>query len=495
MASALDSVGPRELGPSGIMTASMAHVLIVDAEADAGRTLADTLSREGHASRQVVSATQALRELETDLYDLVIAELCLGDEPGVWLLGQTAERWPELPVVMAAAQSTLAEAVAALRSGAVDFLVKPYTDDETRYVVNKALTGAALRAAAPPLPRGPGRGSKLLGESAEMKQVRELVRRAAAGNATVLIRGESGTGKELVARAVHEASSRRSKPFVKIDCTSLPDALLESELFGYERGAFTGAVSRKPGRVELAEGGTLFLDEIGELSPVMQAKLLRLLQDREFEKLGGKQTLSIDARFILATHRDLETMVANGTFRQDLFYRLNVVPLWMPPLRARRADIELLAREFCARFATENGKSKLTLAPSALKFMRSQRWPGNVRQLENLVERLVVLNDGPVIELPDVEREFAQKPRFVTQRSGTTHSGVSNVVERPTETVSITAEPPQQLLEAVRNAEKQALLAALKRSGGNRSVAARVLGVSRATLYNKLKELGIEASE
>jgi two-component system, NtrC family, response regulator AtoC len=477
------------------MTASMAHVLIVDAEADAGRTLAEVLGREGHTARHVTAANQALQALEADLYDLVIAELWLGEEPGVWLLGQTAERWPELPVVMAAAQSTLAEAVAALRSGAVDFLVKPYTEEETRYVVNKALTGAAVRAAAPPLPRNQHRRSKLLGESAEMKQVRELVRRAASGNATVLIRGESGTGKELVARAVHEASARRGKPFVKIDCTSLPDALLESELFGYERGAFTGAVARKPGRVELAEGGTLFLDEIGELSPVMQAKLLRLLQDREFEKLGGKQTLTIDARFILATHRDLETMVANGTFRQDLFYRLNVVPLWLPPLRARRADIELLVQEFCARFAAENGKSQLALAPSALKYMRSQRWPGNVRQLENLVERLVVLNDGPVIELPDVEREFAQKPRFVTQRSSTTHSVVSNVVERPTETASISTDPPQPLSEAVRNAEKQALLAALKRSGGNRSVAARVLGVSRATLYNKLKELGIEGSE
>jgi two-component system response regulator AtoC len=327
----------------------------------------------------------------------------------------------------------------------------------------------------------------MLGESKTMQQVRELIGRAAPGNATVLVRGESGTGKELVARAVHDQSPRRAKPFVKVHCAALPDNLLESELFGYERGAFTGAEARKPGRVELAQGGTLFLDEIGDITPAMQVKLLRLLQDRQYERLGGVESLKADVRFIAATHRDLEGMSERNEFRQDLFFRLNVVPIWLPPLRARRDDIELLARAFCAASAEANGKPGTELDAGALAALRAQRWPGNVRQLQNLVERLVVLTSGPIIGAAEVTAALSGPVRFVTQ---TAAPGAGE--EAQGGGVPAACGEVRSLDEEVREAERRALRKALEQAGGNRTEAARILGVSRRTLYTKLQELGIE---
>jgi two-component system response regulator AtoC len=327
----------------------------------------------------------------------------------------------------------------------------------------------------------------MLGESKAMQQVRELIARAAPGNATVLVRGESGTGKELAARAIHEQSPRRAKPFVKVHCAALPDNLLESELFGYERGAFTGADARKPGRVELARGGTLFLDEIGDITPATQVKLLRLLQDRQYERLGGTETLDADVRFVAATHRDLEGMSERGEFRQDLFYRLNVVPIWMPPLRARRDDIEQLARSFCEASAQANAKPGIALDAGALAALRAQRWPGNVRQLQNLVERLVVLAPGETIGEADVKGALSAAVRFVTQ-TATPGSGEGAPGGEPT---PATGGDGGRLDDAVRDAERKALLKALEQAGGNRTEAARILGVSRRTLYTKLEELGI----
>ena len=246
-----------------------------------------------------------------------------------------------------------------------------------------------------------------------MREVQDLIRRAAGSTATVLIRGESGTGKELAARAIHDNSPRRNAPFVKIQCAALPDTLIESELFGYEKGAFTGAASRKPGRVELAEGGTLFLDEIGDVTPVIQVKLLRLLQDREFERLGGTQTLKSTARFVAATHQPLEELIKTRAFREDLFYRLNVVPIWIPALRARAGDVESLARHFCRQFGEANGRGPLELEPDALALLQQQAWPGNVRELQNFIERLVVLSDGDTLTASDVIRELARRPPVV----------------------------------------------------------------------------------
>ena len=329
----------------------------------------------------------------------------------------------------------------------------------------------------------------LLGESVAMARVRELVRKAATGSATVLVRGETGTGKELVARAIHEASGRAGGPLVVIHCAALPDALLESELFGYEKGAFTGAVGRKAGRVELAHGGTLFLDEIGDVSPATQVKLLRLLQERTFERIGGAGSHQVDVRFIAATHRDLEAMVKRGEFREDLFYRLHVVPVWVPPLRGRRDDIAPLARHFCQRYALDNGKPRLALSEAALAQMRAQRWPGNVRQLQNLVERLVVLADRDVIDAADVERELTGASPFTTEIPEAV--ALTGVTPAPRELAGSTTLLP--LDEQLRAAERRAIEHALSVAGANRSKAARLLGVSRQTLYNKLKEHGIDA--
>jgi two-component system response regulator AtoC len=293
----------------------------------------------------------------------------------------------------------------------------------------------------------------------------------------VLIRGETGTGKEIAARTIHRLSSRRDGPFIKVHCAALPDALLESELFGYEKGAFTGAAARKPGRVELAQGGTLFLDEIGDVTPAVQIKLLRVLQDREFERLGGTETLRTDARFCAATHRDLEGMIQRGEFREDLFYRLNVVPLWIPPLRARRPDIDALTRAFCARFGSAHGKPGVTFDDDAMRALRRERWPGNVRQLQNFVERLVVLTASSVITLRDVTDELSRQVRFVTQAP-------SSIVAPQ---AAVTPDDGS-LEEQVRHAEREALKRALDRAKGNRTVAARILGINRRTLYNKIVE-------
>ena len=320
----------------------------------------------------------------------------------------------------------------------------------------------------------------VIGGSASMQELNALIQKAAAGSATVLIRGESGTGKEIAARAIHQRGPRRHMPFVKIQCGALPDSLLESELFGYERGAFTGATARKPGRVEMAQGGTLFLDEIGDITPAMQVKLLRLLQDREFERLGGNTTLKVDVRFIAATHRDLESLMKDGEFREDIFYRLAVIPIWIAPLRTRREDIEQLARHFCERFAQIHARPGLQMTERALKLLRRQRWPGNVRQLQNFVERLVVLADGPVIDEPDILREPSSPPSFSTQ---TTSTGAQAPSERP--------ENGKALEQKRREAERKALLQALDRAHGNRTMAARMLGVSRRTLYNLLEAHGV----
>jgi two-component system response regulator AtoC len=306
-----------------------------------------------------------------------------------------------------------------------------------------------------------------------MRQVNEIIRRAASGTATVLVLGESGTGKELVARALHEGSSRKDGAFVKLHCGALPDALLESELFGYEKGAFTGAATRKPGRVELADGGTLFLDEIGDITPHMQVKLLRVLQEREFERLGGTQTIKVDVRFVAATHRDLPTMVKDGTFREDLYYRLNVVPVNLPPLRARTQDIRALSLRFVAEHARSNGK-RMDLGDDAISALETAPWPGNIRQLQNFIERLVVLSDGPVVRASDVARELG--PRVLSPEPAPTTDNVAR-------------QDAPDLDSALR--ESETIRNALARAGNNRTVAARILGVSRRALYYKLDALGL----
>jgi DNA-binding NtrC family response regulator len=455
------------------------EVLLVDDDPAVGKVLGALLRQEQIESREVHSAPLALAALELEPFDVVVTDLRMPEMDGLQLLAKIFERWPEQAVIMLTAHGTVSAAVEAMKLGARDFLVKPFNGDEVVTVVRRALA-VAKRSTA----RVPALGLEsggLLGSSDPMREVLSLVERAARSSSTVMIRGESGTGKELVARAIHELSARRSGPFIKVNCTEFPEALFESEIFGYEKGAFTGAATRKPGRVELADGGTLFLDEIGDVPLSAQVKLLRVLQERELQRLGGTHSIKVDVRFVAATHRDLELMVEKEEFREDLFYRLNVVPVRLPALRERVGDIELLARHFCALFATANDRPGTKLSAAAIEPLVVHPWPGNVRQLQNFVERLIVMSDGPTIDRADVEREL--------QRDMRANAPVSSRAP------SSSGSPGRSELAAIEErrweAEREAYVAALKHAGNNRTSAARLLGVSRRTFYNRLKEYRI----
>jgi two-component system response regulator AtoC len=447
------------------------RVLVVDDDVAILKVLCSQLTQAGIRNLEARSGEQALALLESQPVDVVLTDLRMPGMDGMALLTRIARSWPEVPVIVLTAYGSIQLAVETMKAGAADFIVKPFDRDEVLFVVRKALASVDRT----PHPAPPSDQLSLLGESAAMAEVRDTIRRAAAGVATVLIRGETGTGKELVASAVHQQSRRAGKPFVKLNCAALPDSLLESELFGHEKGAFTGATSRKPGRVELAHGGSLFLDEIGDVPLTTQVKLLRILQEREFERVGGTETVKVDVRFIAATHRDLEGLIRSGGFREDLFYRLNVVPLEVPPLRARPGDIALLARHFAAVAGRANGREGCALDAAASALLTAQAWPGNVRQLENFVERLVVLYDGPLVLSHHVERELAREAAR----------------ERPARSALPELTPRPPLDAQRRDAEREAVVEALSHAKNNRSLAARLLGISRRTLYNKLEELGL----
>ncbi len=455
-------------------------VLLVDDDPAVAKVLGALLVQAGLTVHTARSGAEALQLLRQKPIDVVVSDVRMPGMSGLELLAEVTRSGPEVPIILMTAHGTVPMAVEAMKAGAADFILKPFDREEILFTVRKALLRAQGDAERSTL-----KTSAFVGRSAAMAQMEALLTRAATGTATVLVRGESGTGKELAAKVVHDASPRRSGPFVKLHCAALPETLLESELFGYEKGAFTGAATRKPGRVELANGGTLFLDEIGDITPQVQVKLLRLLQEREFERLGGTQTLKVDVRFVAATHRPLEEMVKKGEFREDLFYRLNVVPVWLPPLRARPEDIEPLARHFLEVHAKANGRLPFTLAADALQALQAQPWPGNVRQLQNFMERLVVLSDGPTLTGEDVARELTRQPGLMPMPPQGVPMSTAAPVAAPT------GSEPKTLESQRRETERQALLDALKRAGDNRTLAARLLGISRRTLYNKLEEYGL----
>ena len=454
--------------------------LIASADDATASALQAMLFETGARGRRVTSVAEALRALDLGSFDVLLADAALTDVPFTELSAALLAGGHEIPLIALVAGERPAEGAAAVRAGAVDFLRKPIERDEVAYVLSKTLQSVGPAVDEPPRSRVFTPSVELIGKSEPMLDLQRTLRRAADGIATVLVRGESGTGKELVARLVHDWSPRRAGPYVKVHCAALPDQLLESELFGYERGAFTGATARKPGRVELAEGGTLFLDEIGDISPQTQVKLLRVLQDRKYERLGGTETLSADVRFVTATHRDLEALVREGKFREDLFYRLNVVALWVPPLRARKEDIENLALHFCTSVAAANGRRAPAFDADALSLLAAEAWPGNVRQLQNVVERLVVLTPGPRIAAADVSRELKQKPGALAFAET---SGFAPKVDLD--------QTALELEQALRKAEKRAIERAMTSAGGNKNLAARLLGISRRSLYYKLEEHGI----
>jgi two-component system response regulator AtoC len=446
-------------------------VLLASADTQAARALAETLRRAQIGFIQAKTPAEALSRLAEGEFDVVIAGASDDARQRSDLLERLSELSPEL-AVLGLLEGEEHAGSSRLGATAFDFIARPLDEESTRDTVLRALRAARLsqaRPAATPLPSL----NDVLVRSPAMRSSMALLERVAPSDATVMIRGESGTGKEVVARRLHELSGRAHGPLIKVHCAALPEQILESELFGYERGAFTGAHARKPGRVELAERGTLFLDEIGEISMSVQVKLLRLLQDRQYERLGGTKTLSADVRFVTATHRNLEQMVRRGTFREDLYYRLNVVRLDLPPLRDRRDDIEPLARHFCALANRASGRS-VSLSPEALARIVRADWRGNVRELQNFVERLVVLSERDVVSEQDARLEQEHALGGLGSNDASVESSV----------LSLDA--------ALRRAERHALEKALRKAGGNRALAARILGVSRRALFYKLREYDIK---
>jgi DNA-binding NtrC family response regulator len=447
---------------------SKGRILVVDDEAAARSALAELLRAEGYDVETAGDAFKALGRLADIEPELVLSDLNLPGMDGLELLRRLKEHSAELPVILMTAFGGVETAVTAMREGAADYLLKPLNGDELLIVLARTLESAKLRREASELRRRLDQRycfDNIVGSSPEMQRVFKIVTQIAPSRATVLVTGESGTGKELVAAAIHQHSPRARGPFVKLHCAALAENLLESELFGHERGAYTGADRKREGRFELAHGGTLFLDEIGEISLGTQVKLLRVLQEREFERVGGNETLRVDVRVIAATNRDLKEMVVAGKFREDLFYRLNVISLTLPSLRQRPTDVPALAMHFLERYAAENDKAVTRVSDEALNQIASYTWPGNVRELENVIERAVVLADADSVEVAHLPPELV----VVTRRSGAP---------------AIPGATMDQL-------ERHAILKTMESVGGSTSRAAEILGISVRKIQYKLQEYSV----
>jgi DNA-binding NtrC family response regulator len=455
-----------------------ARVLLVDDERVVLEALARFLTPDGHEVVAVDSAGEALLELERATFDVLITDVILRDGNGVDLLRTTRDRWPDLPVVAISGYGTVQSAVEAMKVGAFEFLAKPVRADELRQTVRRAIEQQTLLRSQRSLRRvlaAPYNLDAVVGRTYQMQRVFDLIEAVADSKATVLIRGETGTGKSVIARAIHQRSQRRARPFVKISCGAIPETLLASELFGHVKGAFTGALADKEGKFQAAEGGTIFLDEIACASPSLQMKLLRVLQDREFEPLGSNRTVTVDVRVILATNVELASEVEAGRFRPDLYYRINVVNIDLPPLRERLMDIPLLAEHFLRKYAHQCGKPRLSFTEAALQCMQRYGWPGNVRELENCVERAVVLSRGETIDRNDL-------PPALVRAAESDATLFSSAYGRP-----------MTLKEALEEPEKQIIHAALEANGWNRQRTAAVLDINRTTLYKKMKHYDLEA--
>ena len=451
---------------------STGTVLIVEDERNMRRVLRALLEREGYQVLEAPDGARALEDIAFDSVDVVLTDLKMPQVNGLELLDAICSRDPTLPVILLTAFGTVGSAVEALKRGALDYLTKPFDPEQLVSTIEKGVRLRQRQSMQAPAELEQDPELLLEGESPALIEVRRRITRAAPTDATVLLTGESGSGKELMARALQRRSHRSGGPFLKINCAAIPEALFESELFGYERGAFTGASHSKPGRFELAEGGTLFLDEIGEIPPAVQPKLLRALQDRAFFRVGGVKTIEVDVRLIAATNRDLEADLASGRFREDLFYRLNVVPIHVPALRERTADIPALAHFFLRRSAHRHGKSIEGFEPAAISALVQFPWPGNLRQLENCIERATLFADGPTLRPQDLPTEI--------RPAQTSDSERKSVPLR------------ERVRDATRSIEREAILEALRRTEGNVTQAARALGLSRRGLQLKMKELEIE---
>ncbi len=458
----------------------MARVLVVDDEVNLRKVLAAMLRKEGYEVAVAADGEQALADLEKNGADVVVTDLVMPKVGGMEILKSINASQPDVPVIIITAHGTVDSAVEAIKLGAFDYITKPFEQAEIQAVVAKA---ARTHAANQQNVKADGRTrASIIGESPQMQDIFKIIDKVADTPSTVLITGESGTGKELIATALHDGSSRRDKPLIKINCAAIPKDLMESELFGYERGAFTGAVTSKPGRFELADGGTLFLDEIAEIPVEMQVKLLRALQESEFERVGGIKTTRVDVRLVAATNRDLHKEVDSGSFRKDLYYRLNVVPIVLPPLRERKGDIPRLVEHFVEKYNKRLNKKIEGVSDDALSVLQAWPWPGNIRELENLMERVIVFADGPEItskDLPEPVRGGTPQSAPATDGAATPSVGALKDIVRQ-ETAKV---------------EKDLIVKALEETQGNVTRAAKLLQISRKSLQTKMKEFGLRDDE
>ncbi|MBM3307371.1 MAG: sigma-54-dependent Fis family transcriptional regulator [Candidatus Eisenbacteria bacterium] len=436
------------------------RVLVVDDQASVRELLKAVLTSDGHEVEQASDGGEAVRALGTGFHDLVVMDIRMPGMDGIAALERVKEISPRTGVVMMTAYASVETAVRAMKLGAFDYVTKPIDIDEVRAVIAR-FVGSLHPEEAEELP---GESRDVVGASDALRSVLALSHQVAASDATLLILGESGTGKEVIAREIHRASPRARDPFVAVNCSAIPEALLESELFGHERGAFTGAVRQRKGRFELAAGGTIFLDEIGDMSPALQAKLLRFLQDHRLQRVGGSADIAVEARVIAATNRNLEREVAEGRFRDDLYFRLNVVTIVVPPLRERLEDVPLLVEHFLRLHAPEGIKPK-KISPRAMRLLMTYAWPGNVRELENAVQRAVVLSRGETI--------FPEQLPPSVRATGSEEPGPAGG-------------------RTMREIERDVIVRTLKETGGNRTNAAKILGISRRTLQNKIREYGVD---
>ena len=440
-------------------------ILVTDDEAIIRESLRDWLSDVGHQVLIAENGSQALGIIEKEKPGIIIADLVMPGMDGIELLKRAKEISPNIEVIIITAYGSIPTAIAAMREGAYDYIEKPFCPEKAELLIEKLVEHQRLIEENISLRQKLEeryRFENIVAKSAKMQQVIEVIKVVARSNATVLITGDSGTGKELVARALHSQSYRKDKPFVAVSCAALPESLLESELFGHEKGAFTGAHAQRQGKFEVANKGTLFLDEIGEMSVNVQVHLLRVLEEKEFTRVGGNELIKVDVRVISATNKDTKTAVANGQFREDLYYRLNVVTIELPPLRERKEDIPLLAQHFLKKFTVENQKEITGFSPEANDFLLKYEWPGNVRELENAIERAVILAKNSYIEVADL----------------------------PQESLALARSAP--LVKSLAEVGKNHILNILSETGGNYTKAATILGISRVTLHNKLKAYGLD---
>ncbi|MCA1960417.1 MAG: sigma-54 dependent transcriptional regulator [Desulfomonile sp.] len=456
------------------MTAPAAKILVVDDEPSQRQMLKANLSLDSYQVHEADDGSNAIKRVSQEFFDLILMDNRMSQMDGLDALKEIKKISPGIPVIIITAHASVETAVEALQAGAHDYLTKPLDMEELRIKIRQTLEFWRLKEENILQRRRLDNlfdASRIVGRSPVMKQILEIVATVAPTEASVLILGESGTGKELIANALHQGSNRADKRFIKVNCAALPETLLESELFGHEKGAFTGAVNRRPGRFELADGGTIFLDEIGEMTLATQAKLLRVLQEREFEPLGSTRTVKVDIRIIAASNKVLKDEVEKGSFREDLFYRLNVVPITLPPLRERKEDIPLLIDHFLKIYNEKNRRNVHGFHPRALDAMMRYTWPGNIRELENVVERAVILARDEYIPLADMDEPVRRA-----------------VGDAFTEEIRSGIRPGMTIKEM----ERELILKTLEENDSNRSRTARILGITRRTLQHKLKDYGIE---